>query len=416
MSDSYRNIYPHSKQFSRYYVWKGKEGATRIDRCYSWGNVKVQEAEYLVVSFSDHLAHVITFNTPTIKSKSESRRKSLYKIKHHVVEDDLFQKSVRTSFQEWLILKDGVTPTFWWENVVKPGIKSLAISREKEINMQRRRKLAALQLRLSYHLRNLKKCAPGNFVEYISKLDNVKSEMQSFYQERAKIILIQNRAEVFDMSDETKLYHYESLSNYVTKSEIKKIDVDGFIYEGQKNIENIINQSLEKSMSQKFTLDLEACEKLFSFDVPQIGKTMDDAVNCEISKVELKKALKQLNSKASPGMDGIPSTLYETLSDVFAPHMLEVFNFILRGEDRPSESMRTSTVQFLSKPKKASSIKLSDKRKISVLCTDFKCLETVMANRLNSVMPKFISDSQYASKPRNIHQGISVPAVCTSCT
>ena len=63
MSDSYMHIYPHSKQFSRYYVWKGKEGATRIDRCYSWGNIHVQEAEYLAVSFSDHLAHVITFNT-----------------------------------------------------------------------------------------------------------------------------------------------------------------------------------------------------------------------------------------------------------------------------------------------------------------------------------------------------------------
>ena len=69
--------------------------------------------------------------------------------------------------------------------------------------------------------------------------------------------------------------------------------------------------------------------------------------------------------------------------------------------------MRTSTVQFLSKPKKANSIKLTDKRKISVLCTDFKCLETVLANRLNSAMPQFISDSQFASKPRKIHQGIS---------
>ena len=36
MSDSYRHLYPHSKQFSRYYVWKGKESATRIDRCYTW--------------------------------------------------------------------------------------------------------------------------------------------------------------------------------------------------------------------------------------------------------------------------------------------------------------------------------------------------------------------------------------------
>ena len=131
MSDSYRYMYPHSKQFSRYYVWKGKEGATRIDRCYSWGNINVQEAEYLAVSFSDHLAHVVTFTTPAVKKKNESRRRALYKIKHFVVEDDLFQKSVRVSLQEWLLIKNGLTPTFWWENVVKPEIKTLALSREK---------------------------------------------------------------------------------------------------------------------------------------------------------------------------------------------------------------------------------------------------------------------------------------------
>ena len=367
----------------------------------------MQEAEYLAVSFSDHLAHVVTFTTPAVKKKNESRRRALYKIKHFVVEDDLFQKSVRVSLQEWLLIKNGLTPTFWWENVVKPEIKALALSREKEINLQRRRKLAALQLRLSYHLRNLKKCTSDKFVECVTKLDNIKAEMQSFYQERAKIILIQNRAEVFDMSDETKLYHFESLNSYVTKSEITRIEVDDCIYEGQKNIENVINKSLEKSMSEKFVLDHNACEKLFSFKVPQIDKSMDDAMNSDVSITELRKAIKQLNSKASPGLDGIPSTVYEKMMDVFEPHMIEVFNFILRGEDTPTETMRTSTVQFLSKPKKASSIKLSDKRKISVLCTDFKCLETILANRLNAAMPQFISDSQYASKPRKIHQGIS---------
>ena len=222
MSDTFRHIYPHSKQFSRYYVWKGKEGATRIDRCYSWGNIRVQEAEYLVVSFSDHLAHVITFDTSTLKDQNNNRKRSLYKIKHFIIEDHIFQNKFRDSFLEWLVLKDGLSPTFWWENIVKPGIKDIALSREKEINGQRRRKLAALQLRLSYHLRTLKKCAPEDFVHCVSKLENVKSEMKSFYQERAKIILMQNKSEVFDMSDETKLYHYESLNNYVTKSEIKK--------------------------------------------------------------------------------------------------------------------------------------------------------------------------------------------------
>ena len=406
LTDSYRLLYPHTKQFSRYYVWKGKEGATRLDRCYTWGTVHVQQAEYLVVSFSDHLAHVVTFSTPKIQKQSVMKRKSIYKIKHHIVDDEIFQKNIKSEFQEWLMLKDGLSPTFWWEHVVKPGIKEQALIREKEINKHRRRKIAALQLRLSYHLRNLKKCPPEQFIDCVSKLEKVKTEMQLFYQNRAKIILLQNRAEIFDMSDVTKLYHYESLESYISKSEIKKIELNGHIYEGQIEVENAINQSLEESMSLRFTLDRDACENIFSFQVPQITESMDDALNSDISMRELKKALSQLNSKASPGIDGIPSTLYTKLADVFVPHMLEVFNFILNGE-KPTETMRTSTVQFLSKPKKANSFKLSDKRKISVLCTDFKCLETVLANRLNDVMPHFISESQYASKPRKIHQGIS---------
>ena len=406
MRDSYRLLYPHTKQFSRYYVWKGKEGATRIDRCYSWGEVIVQEAEYLVVSFSDHLAHVVTFDTPTIRKQNVTKKKSIYKIKHHIVDDDTFLFNVRSKFPEWLLLKDGLSPSFWWEHVVKSGIKEQAFIREKEINKCRRRQIAALQLRLSYHLRNLKKCLPDQFTISVLKLENVKAEMQSFYQKRAKIILLQNRAEIFDMSDATKLYHYESLDSYVLKSEIKKIEVNGHVYEGQTEVEYAINRSLEGSMSEIFTLDRDACENLFSFPVPQITESMDSALNSDISMMELKNALMQLNSKASPGIDGIPSTLYSKMVDLFAPHMLEVFNFILHGE-KPTETMRTSTVQFLNKPKKAGSLKLSDKRKISVLCTDFKCLETVLANRLNAVMPQFISESQYASKPKKIHQGIS---------
>ena len=152
--------------------------------------------------------------------------------------------------------------------------------------------------------------------------------MQSFYQKRAKIILLQNRAEIFDMSDATKLYHYESLDSYVLKSEIKKIEVNGHMYEGQTEVEYAINRSLKGSMSEIFTLDRDACENLFSFPVPQITESMDSALNSDISMMELKKALRQLNSKASPGIDGIPSTLYLKMVDLFAPHMLDVFNFI----------------------------------------------------------------------------------------
>ena len=188
MCDCYRQLYPHSKQFSRYYIWKGKEGATRIDRCYAWGNVRVTQAEYLAVSFSDHLAHIVKFDTPAIQCREKSIWKSIYKIKHFLVDDEIFRENIRTNFQDWLTIEDVLSPTFWWDKVVKPGIKDIALLREKEINMHRRRKLAALQLLLSYHFIYLKKCSPEKFIECISKLDTVKAEMQMFYQERAKII------------------------------------------------------------------------------------------------------------------------------------------------------------------------------------------------------------------------------------
>ena len=75
--------------------------------------------------------------------------------------------------------------------------------------------------------------------------------------------------------------------------------------EGQKNIENVINKSLEKSMSQKFALDHNACEKLLSFKVPQIDKSMDDAMNSDVSIMELRKAIKQLNSLARIGWNSV---------------------------------------------------------------------------------------------------------------
>ena len=408
LTDSYRELYPHSKMFSRFYTSKGVSGATRIDRCYTWGKLTVTEAEYLPVSFSDHFAHVVTFEnfSENINSKPTQKSKSIYKIKHHIVDDKIFQDKVKNEFPNWLSLQEGLCPIFWWEEVVKPGIRSIALSREREMNAQRRRKIAALQLRMSFHLKRLKTSSALNLAENIRNLERIKSEIKMFYEERAKIILRQNKAEEFDMSDSTKLYHYESHKNYMNESKMEKLEVDGLIYEGQEQIENIMHKKLEETLSKTFSLDENACEELFSFDVPKISAEVDELLHEDISSKELEIALKQLNSKASPGIDGIPSTLYVKLIDLFLPHIRLVFNCIVKG-GQPSKTMRTSTIQFLTKPKKASSIKLSDKRRISVLCTDFKCLETVFANRLTKIMPQFISNSQYACKPRKIHQGIS---------
>ena len=139
-------------------------------------------------------------------------------------------------------------------------------------------------------------------------------------------------------------------------------------------------------MSKSHNIDCTNFSNLFSFDIPQISQRDNMLLTQDINRSELKKALLKLRSKASPGLDSIPSGLYVTMFNLFAPLMLEVFNEIIHGHT-PAASMRTSIVQYLNKPKKAKSIKLSDKHKISVLCTDFKCLEKILANRLKRIMP-----------------------------
>ena len=57
LKDSYRALHPDSNVFSSYYTrgGAGEIGASRIDRCYHWGNIDVLEASYQSVAFSDHM-------------------------------------------------------------------------------------------------------------------------------------------------------------------------------------------------------------------------------------------------------------------------------------------------------------------------------------------------------------------------
>ena len=44
--DSFRALHPKDLQFSRYYSSTRGDGASRIDRCYHFGNIKVNSASY----------------------------------------------------------------------------------------------------------------------------------------------------------------------------------------------------------------------------------------------------------------------------------------------------------------------------------------------------------------------------------
>ena len=50
MNDTFRSLHPAASHYSRYYSRGGEQGATRIDRSYSWGIMEVVEARYVPVA------------------------------------------------------------------------------------------------------------------------------------------------------------------------------------------------------------------------------------------------------------------------------------------------------------------------------------------------------------------------------
>ena len=147
--------------FSRYYSsQKFGHGATRIDRLYHYGGVYSTKSEYKATAFSDHWAQIVTYHTPDVDQCSRGPKiKPTFKISYNVIDDDIFQKSLKSSVEHLITLKNHYNyPVLdWWELLVKPGIKKLAIERSKEINKSRRGKLDLLYLLLLHETSKLKK-------------------------------------------------------------------------------------------------------------------------------------------------------------------------------------------------------------------------------------------------------------------
>ena len=89
----------------------------------------------------------------------------------------------------------------WWELVVKPGIKRLAIHRGKEINRGKRGELNLLLLQQSYLARKLQL---GD-LRKLSELRCVQIQIETWYKKESEKVVLQSRSDEIS-SNETVSY------------------------------------------------------------------------------------------------------------------------------------------------------------------------------------------------------------------
>ena len=126
------------------------------------------------------------------------------------------------------------------------------------------------------------------------------------------------------------------------------------------------------------------------------------------TRKEVEETLTASNLHAAPGTDGLTSFFYKECFNVMGDPLTEVVSAVFRGQ-QPSLSQRTSLMVFGSKPKKAKSIKPGDKRRISLLNSDFKVMSGLESRRFLKTATRTVSPYQLvAGDDRRIHHGINL--------
>ena len=408
--DSFRILYPSKLEYSRFYTHKQIDGASRIDRCYNFGDIKPASARYIPVAFSDHFAHVVVFDVPEIISRLLTpKARPNFKLRAEIITDPIFKERIGESMIMWERVRSFQTDeTYgslrWWEKLVKPGIKRIALQRNREINKEKREKLNLLILQQTYLTSKLQ-----NGESYrITELNQVHHQISEYFRKESEKIQHQSRAHEFQANEKTTIYHHELHKKKIKKCSILKLQTNNGLLEGHSECATYLEKTVEDLLLNPAYLDEQAQETLLN-EVELVFTEKDNQLFLSPpTKKDIWITICESNLNAAPGSDGIPSLFYKECWQSMGDPLLMVMKDIFDGKELPP-SLRTSLMVFGAKPKKPGSILPKDKRRISLLNSDFKIATGLEARKLKMTATHSLSHLQLvAGDDRRIHHGINL--------
>ena len=299
LTDSFRCLHPKKIQFSRYYSNSQQgEGASRIDRCYHWGDLSAVEAEYHSISFSDHLSQRLVYTLPSPLDRRIAPKPSpQFKIPPEVVNDSKFTELLQVKLDIWIqALEDGADPMTWWQHLVKKGILQLARERKREMSKERRGLLNLLLVRQAYLTSKL---LNGDLSSYTA-LEEVKLRISDWYQKESEKIILLSRAHDINLNEKVRIYHHDLHRKFKHKTAILKLQTPSGIVEGHNACADAVEKSVADHLLHPANLDPAAQDLLLQEVEPCFTQADNLFLESPPTKDEIKQVLFFMQCPCSP--------------------------------------------------------------------------------------------------------------------
>jgi hypothetical protein len=134
-----------------------------------------------------------------------------------------------------------------------------------------------------------------------------------------------------------------------------------------------------------------------------MDQKVTDAMNRELLSVytaeEVHQALKQMYLTKAPGPDGMSAIFYQSYWEIVGPEVIQAILSILHFGYMLRKINFTHIVLI---PKIKEPVKITNFRPIALCNVIYKIVSKILANRLKSVLPLVISDTQSAFVPSRL--------------
>ncbi|CAH2329460.1 Hypothetical predicted protein [Pelobates cultripes] len=360
---------------------------SRIDRFFFKENFPVAAPVLTPVEFSDH--HILSCELNVYSTPPKGR--GIWRLNSDLLVEQRVQQAFMEFFHDQMTLADlGQTKSEWWE-MVKARTQRLFHNLARNMQSSRYKMYLGLLGRLDILI------SQGGDPEDIAAVKNLMRSYQ--YDRYASLVKERDHGSYRSPDPYLSCKRKEG-----TKSIPSLRGTDGTLEESPHGILKVVRdyyiellgkgspQCSEEGTSHGRRVD----DFLSELTLPEHSDLSFDELVSEITIEEVTESIQQQNKCKSPGPDGLMAEFYQQFCDLLAPHLTEVFNESLAQGLLPP-SMRTSALILLSKPNVLDTADVGNWRPISLLNVDRKVLAKILMKRVQGLVRRVLSTSQYCS-------------------
>lgn len=358
--------------------------ASRLDRLLISNEMKPQlrTTHFAVTPFSDHKAYVIRIVLPHLGTPLG---RGIWRLKPYVLDDNDVLNELSRKWEYWVRARKNFRSWIeWWVMYTKPKVTSFLKWKTSIVYREFR---DATELYRSF-LKEAYDNYPGN-PQQLRTINHIKAQMLRLQRNFSANLRKCN--ETYISGESTTLFHVSQVHGKKAKTSITMLqNDDGTEIRGKTQIEESITSYFEDLYSS-VNAD-QPTEFIPAKSIPE-NYPANENIMQEITQDEVLAAIRGSCSRKSPGCDGLPKEFFLKTWRIIRYEFTSVINDALQGK-----GMKQFYDGILVLVKKKGNDKSAKGfRPISLLNFDYKVLARVLKQRMHSLLPLVLSDSQKCS-------------------